>query len=117
MKRRPQFLIALLLGGLAGGLFGGQAHAQEPADDVEVILAFDSSGSMRHAIEAAKAAANEFVLAMPADVRKVVDDFKPSGLVQGEAKLLREPKLNPGDDDRGRARRGLRRRARHGARD
>ena len=56
-------------------LFGGRAQAQETADDVEVMLAFDASGSMRHAIEAAKAAANEFVLAMPADVRIGLETF------------------------------------------
>ena len=39
------------------------------------MLAFDSSGSMRHAIEAAKAAANEFVVAMPADVRIGLEAF------------------------------------------
>jgi tight adherence protein B len=75
MKRSLHFLIPLLLAALAGALFGGRAHAQETADDVEVILAFDSSGSMRHAIEAAKAAANEFVVAMPADVRIGLETF------------------------------------------
>ncbi len=75
MKRSLYFLIPLLLAGLAGALFGGRAHAQDTADDVEVMLAFDSSGSMRHAIEAAKAAANEFVVAMPADVRIGLEAF------------------------------------------
>ena len=39
------------------------------------MLAIDTSGSMRHAIEAAKAAANEFVVAMPADVRIGLEAF------------------------------------------
>ena len=40
-----------------------------------MILAIDTSGSMRRAIEAAKQAANEFVAAMPADVRIGVETF------------------------------------------
>ncbi|WP_435008855.1 AsmA-like C-terminal region-containing protein [Tundrisphaera lichenicola] len=36
--------------------------------------------------------------AMPPDVRKVVSDFDPSGLVRGKAHLLREPPRKPGDD-------------------
>jgi AsmA-like C-terminal region len=40
--------------------------------------------------------------ALPPDVRQVVNDFKPSGTVQGRAKLFREPPLNPGEDPRGR---------------
>jgi tight adherence protein B len=75
MKRRLQILFPLLLATLGGALPGGAAHAQDAADDVEIMLAFDSSGSMRHAIEAAKAAANEFVLAMPADVRIGLEAF------------------------------------------
>ena len=54
---------------------GAAAHAQVPADDVEVILAVDTSGSMRPAIESAKAAATEFVASMPADVRIGVETF------------------------------------------
>jgi tight adherence protein B len=75
MKRPLYFLIPLLFAALAAALFGGRADAQETADDVEVILAFDASGSMRHAIESAKAAANEFVNAMPADVRIGLEAF------------------------------------------
>jgi tight adherence protein B len=73
MKRR--FLTALLLSGLAGALISGPAHAQDAADDVEVMLAIDASGSMRDAMEAAKAAANEFVVAMPADVHIGLETF------------------------------------------
>jgi tight adherence protein B len=69
MKRSLYYLIPLLLAAIVGALFGDRAHAQDTADDVEVMLAVDTSGSMRHAIEAAKAAANEFIMAMPADVR------------------------------------------------
>jgi len=42
------------------------------------------------------------LLALPPDVRKVVDDFKPSGSVKGRARLHRDPPLKPGDDPRGR---------------
>ena len=73
MKRR--FLIPLLVSGLAGALISGPAHAQDTADDVEVMLAIDTSGSMRHAMEAAKAAASEFVVAMPADVHIGLETF------------------------------------------
>jgi tight adherence protein B len=75
MNRRQTLFGAILLSGAATGLFGTPAHAQAPADDVEVILAFDTSGSMRHAIDAAKAAATEFVLTMPADVPIGLEGF------------------------------------------
>ena len=52
-----------------------RAHAQGRRTKLEVMLAIDTSGSMRHAIEAAKAAANEFVVAMPADVRIGLEAF------------------------------------------
>ena len=68
MMRRMHFLLPLLVAGLAAVIFDAPANAQGTADDVEVVLAVDTSGSMRHAIDAAKAAANEFVVAMPADV-------------------------------------------------
>ena len=51
------------------------ADAQVPPENVEVMLAVDTSGSMRPAIDAAKAAANEFVASMPADVRIGVETF------------------------------------------
>jgi tight adherence protein B len=75
MKRRPQLLAALLLVGSSGVLLGGTTHAQTTADELEVMLAVDTSGSMRHAIDAAKAAANEFVAAMPPGVRIGVETF------------------------------------------
>ena len=65
MKRGLQFLAPLVLCGLAAVLFSARADAQVPADKLEVILAIDASGSMRPAIVAAKAAANEFVALMP----------------------------------------------------
>ena len=45
---------------------------------LEVILAIDTSESMLPAIGAAKAAANEFVAAMPADVPIGVETFADS---------------------------------------
>src|SRR5262245_23201650 len=75
MKRRLQLLVPLLLSGLSGALFNGAAHAQTTADELEVMLAVDTSGSMRHAIDAAKVAAGEFVAAMPAGVRIGFETF------------------------------------------
>jgi Flp pilus assembly protein TadB len=75
MKRRSQLLVAVLLSGLSGVLLSGIAHAQTTADKLEVMLAVDTSGSMRDAIDAAKAAANEFVVAMPPGVRIGVETF------------------------------------------
>ena len=75
MNRGLQFLIPFVLSGLGAVLFSAGADAQAPAENLEVILAIDTSGSMRPAIGAAKAAANEFVAAMPADVRIGVETF------------------------------------------
>ncbi len=75
MKRLPHFLIPLLLCGTAAVLLSTRANAQVPADNLEVILAIDTSGSMRLAIGAAKEAANEFVASMPPDVRIGVETF------------------------------------------
>ena len=75
MKRSLKLLGAVLLSGAAAGLFGTPADAQVPADDLEVMLVIDTSGSMRDAIDAAKAAANEFVDAMPPGVRIGVEGF------------------------------------------
>ena len=75
MKRRLHLLVALLVTALAAGLSGTPASAQVTADNLEVMLAIDTSGSMRHAIESAKAAANEFVVAMPAEIRIGVATF------------------------------------------
>ena len=75
MKRGLRFAIPLVLSGLGAVLFFAEADAQAPADKLEVILAIDTSGSMRPAIGAAKEAANEFVASMPADVRIGVETF------------------------------------------
>ena len=76
MKRRGlRLLLPLLLSLLSVALISGGAHAQATADDLEVMLAIDSSGSMRAAMGPAKAAALEFVAAMPPDVRIGVAAF------------------------------------------
>src|SRR4051794_4833368 len=82
MRRGLQYLMPLMLSGLGFVLFTARAaDAQVPSDstlpgaNVEVILAIDSSASMRPAIDAAKAAANEFVASMPAGVRIGVETF------------------------------------------
>src|SRR3954470_18174533 len=82
MRRGLQYLMPLILSGFGFVLFtGGAADAQVPSDrtlpgdNLEVILAIDTSASMRPAIDAAKAAANEFVASMPAGVRIGVETF------------------------------------------
>lgn len=73
---RRSMLIALA--GFAAVALPTPALAQEAASATgpsEVILAIDTSGSMEPAIAAAQAAANEFVDAMPADVRIGVETF------------------------------------------
>jgi len=72
---RPTGLATMFLALLFGLLIGTGARAQGPAEDLEVILAIDTSGSMQPAIDAAKAAANEFVASMPTDVRIGVETF------------------------------------------
>ena len=67
--------MSVLLAALTAAALGSPARAQEPTDSLEVIVAFDASGSMRPALDAAKVAANEFVLAMPADVRIGLETF------------------------------------------
>ena len=74
MKCRLRFLIAIVAVAATVVPFD-VAGAQVPADDVEVILAIDASGSMLTAIDAAKAAANEFVASMPEEVRIGVETF------------------------------------------
>lgn len=74
MKRSMGFLVPLVLGGLAALSLGAAASAQA-SDDVEVILAIDTSGSMNDAIDAAKTAASEFVAAMPQDVAIGLETF------------------------------------------
>jgi tight adherence protein B len=73
MKRLVWLLALLVPAGLAAASPG--AAAPVSAADSEVIIAIDTSGSMRPAIDAAKAAADEFVASMPADVRIGVETF------------------------------------------
>jgi tight adherence protein B len=75
MKRRQRILVALVASGLMCAPLIGSVDAQAAVDKLEVILAIDTSGSMRPAIDAAKAAANEFVASMPAEVRIGVETF------------------------------------------
>ncbi len=72
---RARVLASILLMMLTTATLGTQARAQQPTDSVEVIVAFDASESMRPALDSAKTAANEFVLAMPADVRIGLESF------------------------------------------
>jgi hypothetical protein len=53
MKRIVQFLVPLTLAGWPSHA-GARTEAQAAEDDAEVILAIDTSGSMRPAIDAAK---------------------------------------------------------------
>jgi Flp pilus assembly protein TadB len=79
VKRRLQFLIPLVLSGLAIVLFGARAaDASVPPANVEIMLVVDTSGSMRVAMEAAKTAANEFIASMPASVPIGVETFGSS---------------------------------------
>lgn len=76
MMRRARILIGAL--GLAMALAPlAPAHAQAPADSgsLEVIIAIDASGSMAPAIDAAKAAANDFVASMPRNVPIGLETF------------------------------------------
>ena len=73
MKRLPQSLAPLVLCwlaaiALAATALSPTADAQTPPAELEVVLAIDASGSMRVAMDATKAAANEFVATMPAQV-------------------------------------------------
>jgi tight adherence protein B len=72
---RVRVVASILLAALASGAFGSPARAQEPTNSLEVIIAFDASESMLPALGAAKTAANEFVLSMPADVRIGLETF------------------------------------------
>lgn len=80
MRRGTNFLLPLLLGGLAAVSLDSGVRAQV-SDDVEVILAIDASGSMDDAIEAAKAAANEFVASMPPDIAIGLETFADTVIV------------------------------------
>jgi tight adherence protein B len=72
MRRSRSLLLALAI---SVGVGAAPARAQAPVDELEVMLAVDTSGSMWPAIREAKAAANEFIAAMPADVRIGVATF------------------------------------------
>ena len=63
---------------VSAALLPSAARAQVSAEDVEVILTIDTSESMQPAIENAKAAANDFIAAMPTDVRIGVETFADS---------------------------------------
>jgi tight adherence protein B len=85
MRHSTRLIAAILLAWIGGSLPGAPANAQgqpEQPDVVvaqlEVILAIDTSASMLPAIEAAKAAATEFVVAMPVDVPIGVETFADS---------------------------------------
>lgn len=84
MKNRTRLVGAVVLACFGGVLPGAGADAQGrtelPADvsQLEVILAIDTSESMLPAIGAAKAAATEFVAAMPTDVPIGVETFADS---------------------------------------
>ena len=75
MMRPLQFVVALVLAAAMTSSVGEPTRAQAPTDSVEVILAIDTSASMRPAIESAKVAASEFVAAMPLDVRIGLETF------------------------------------------
>lgn len=68
-------LVAAVATAITALSYGAPAAAQVAAEDLEVIIAIDASGSMGPAIESAKAAANEFVVNMPPDVRIGVETF------------------------------------------
>ena len=73
MKRLLHSLMPLLLCSLSAVALVATAlnsgvGAQAPPAELEVMLAIDSSGSMRLAMDTTKAAANEFVATMPAQV-------------------------------------------------
>lgn len=75
MSAGRRIFLPLIVAALATTPFASNAAAQAPADDIEVILAIDTSGSMQPAVVAAKAAAAEFVATMPDDVRIGVETF------------------------------------------
>jgi len=75
MTRLPHLFVPILLSGALGILASPHADAQAPVGNLEIMLAIDTSGSMRPAIEAAKSAANEFVMSMPAEAAIGVETF------------------------------------------
>lgn len=75
MRRAQRIVLALAVAAFTTAGFAATANAQQPNDSLEVILAIDASASMRPALDAAKTAANEFVAAMPPDVRIGLETF------------------------------------------
>jgi tight adherence protein B len=94
MNRGRRFLVALVLSVLAAGAVASPGRAQVSNDDLEVILTVDVSGSMWAALDDAKAAAKEFVDAMPPDVRIGLESFGDEVIVltppTTDRSLLRE---------------------------
>lgn len=84
MKLARLLLASVAAIGLVAVTPGSAAHAQVSPDAVEVILAIDTSASMRPAIESAKAAATEFIAAMPTEVRIGVETFSDAVTVLTE---------------------------------
>jgi tight adherence protein B len=84
MTNSAKLVAAVVLAWIGGVLPGASANAQglpeqpDVVSQLEVILAIDVSESMLPAIEAAKAAAAEFVASMPADVPIGVETFADS---------------------------------------
>ncbi len=62
----------------------------------------DAIARLQFAVDALPIDDPLFLKALPPDVRKVVNDFKPTGTVRGTAWLVREPRLRPEDDPVGR---------------
>lgn len=79
MRRLLPLVVPFVLSGVAAvSLSERHVDAQVPQDTVEVMLAIDTSGSMRPAISAAKEAADEFVASMPVEIRIGVETFGDS---------------------------------------
>jgi Flp pilus assembly protein TadB len=74
MKRSLRVIVALAVTALTTAFVSAPGRAQ-PNESVEIILAIDTSESMLPALEAAKIAANEFIAAMPPDVRIGLETF------------------------------------------
>lgn len=109
MTRRPRSRLAslaLAAIGLAAVVGPTAAAAQAPVESgsLEVIVAIDASGSMDPAMAAAKAAANEFVASMPADVpiglETFADDVTVRTLPTTDRRLIAEEidAIVPGGD-------------------
>lgn len=71
-------LAVLAAASVSYALLPNTTHAQVAAGDVEVIVTIDTSESMQPSIENAKAAANDFISSMPAEVKIGVETFSDS---------------------------------------